>query len=317
MNVEKKVLKFQKNYVLKRFSFYPISHVVKCTICGGNNIRFFERSRKYNFDVYMCSDCKIGFRYPMPSKEEIANLYSEGYYNGSSSYSYVDERKVKGSSFVWRERIRKVVEVYEYYNGRKPENIIDVGCSFGGLLLEASRFGLKPYGVEISRYSGGYARKRGIEVFEGHLDEVDLPKGFFDIVTMVEVIEHLDNPVFSIRKVFESLRDGGVFLVQTANILGLQSRFWGGYYHYYLPGHLHYFSNVGLRKLLNRVGFRKVLEFYPVEFGVLPKLIKVYLNTKGFERYLRLAKTAIYHTLGKVKIENFTLMSSMVMIGVK
>jgi SAM-dependent methyltransferase len=290
---------------------------MKCSICGSDNVKFFERSERYNFDVYMCFDCRVGFRYPMPSKEEVSNFYSKEYYTGNSYYSYLDERRVKGSSFVWRERIDKLIKIYEGFNKIKPSNIIDIGCSFGGLLLEASKFGLKPYGVEISSYSSYYARRRGIEVFEGHLDDVDLPKGFFDIATMVEVIEHLDNPLKSVKKVFESLREGGVFLVQTANILGLQSRFYGGRYHYYIPGHLHYFSNVGLRKLLKSVGFREVLEFYPVEFGLLPKLIKVYLNASGLDRYLKLVKTGMYHVLGKVKVGNLTLMSSMVVVGIK
>jgi len=290
---------------------------MKCGICGSTNVKFFERSKRYNFDVFMCSDCKVGFRYPMPGEEEIERFYSKDYYLGNNYYSYLDERKVKGSSFVWRGRLNKLLQVYKSFNNIKPSNILDIGCSFGGLLLEASKLGLKPYGVEISSYSSSYAKRRGIEVFERSLEDVDLPESFFDIVTMIEVIEHLSDPFKSVEKVFDSLKKGGVFLVQTANILGVQSIFWGGNYHYYLPGHLYYFSNTGLRKLLKAVGFREVLEFYPVEFGVVPKLIKVYLNNKGIGKYAKLVKTGIYHTLGKIRIGDACLMSSMVMIGIK
>lgn len=290
---------------------------MSCRICGSKDISFFLKPYNYDFEVFRCDSCGAIFRFPMPSKDEILSFYTEGYFSGDNSYSYIDERNVRGSDFVWRKRIEKLVGIYSKFNGSKPKNILDIGCSFGGLLETAKCLGMDVYGVEISDYAANYAISRGIKVYKGHVDDVNLPKDYFDIITMIEVIEHLDNPLETLRKLFLSSSRGGLILVQTANIEGGQSRLFGSRYHYYLPGHLHYFSNKTLRSLLFEVGYKKVFEFYPVEFGLFPKLAKVYFSNEGMYRYLKILKTAIYHLLGKVKFGDFSLMSSMVMIGVK
>ncbi|MGC8963822.1 MAG: class I SAM-dependent methyltransferase [Brevinematia bacterium] len=288
-----------------------------CKVCGSSDISFYLRSYYYSFDVFRCNSCGIMFRFPLPTKEEITSMYEEGYYSGKNAYSYVDERNMKGSQVVWEERVKKLISIYSSENRFNPRNILDVGCSFGGFLETAKRFGLEPYGVEISEYSANYALSRGLKIYRGHIDEVELPRDHFDIITLVEVIEHLDDPLKTLKKLFYSNSKGGIILIQTANIEGGQSKFFGNKYHYYLPGHLHYFSNKTLRKLLLEVGYKKVLEFYPVEFGLLPKVVKVYLNNKGIVRYLKILKASIYHFLGRIKIGDFALMSSMVMIGIK
>lgn len=291
---------------------------MSCRLCAGREIEFFLRVRAYGFDVYRCKRCGMIFRYPFPTYEEIVGFYDEGYYSGKNQYSYADERKVRGSEIVWEKRIKKLVEIYEKENSKKPSSILDIGCAFGGLLEVArDKFGLKPFGVEVSEYSSKYARERGIEVFRGNVEDIDLGEEKFDIITMIEVIEHLMEPKKVIEKVYGANTRGGLFLVQTANIEGGQSKFWGDRYHYYLPGHLHYFSNRTLRELLLSVGYSKIYEFYPVEFGLFPKVVKVFLNTRGFNRVLKLIKTVSYHLLGKVRIGDFTLMSSMVMVAVK
>ncbi len=291
---------------------------MSCSICSCSEVEFFLKSDVYGFDVYRCKNCGVLFRYPLPSNEEVVSFYDEGYYLGSSKYSYIDERKVKGSELVWERRIKKLIQIFEMENHRKPKNILDVGCSFGGLLEVArNKFGLIPVGVEVSEYSSSYAIERGIEVIKGSIESVEVGNDRFDIITMIEVIEHLKHPYEVLKKIFDANTKGGILLVQTANIDGIQSKFWGGKYHYYLPGHLHYFSNKTLRNLIFEAGYSKVYEFYPVEFGLLPKVVKVFLNNRGMSRMLKVLKTITYHLLGKVRIGDITLMSSMVMVGVK
>ncbi|MFN4244945.1 MAG: class I SAM-dependent methyltransferase [Brevinematia bacterium] len=290
---------------------------MNCSICKGSDLSFFLRSNVFGFNVYSCNSCGMVFRFPMPSKDELERFYDEGYYSGKNVYSYLDERNVLGSEFVWRERLKKIIKLYELENHRKPSTILDVGCSFGGFLKVSASFGLEPYGVEVSKYSSEYAQSIGIKVIQGNIEDVYIGSEMFDIITMIEVIEHLSDPLKVMSDIYSANTKGGIVLVQTANIEGLQSRFWGGNYHYYLPGHLHYFSNKTLRNLLFKVGYRKVYEFYPVEFGLLPKVVKSFLNNKGLYRWIKVFKTIVYHLLGKVKIGDLTLMSSMVMVGVK
>ena len=91
---------------------------------------------------------------------------------------------------------------------------------------------------------------------------------------MIELIEHLKDPVSAIDECFRLLKKDGILVIQTANMDGLQARIKGEGYSYFLPGHVSYFSRRNLTEALLRAGFRGVRAFIPVEFGLMPKLLK-------------------------------------------
>ncbi|KLI37564.1 methyltransferase, partial [Brachyspira hyodysenteriae] len=75
-------------------------------------------------------------------------------------------------------------------------NILDIGCSTDILLEEAKKLGFEPYGLEISEYASNIAKKRIGEdrIYNGTLDTYQLDKKF-DVITMIDVIEHFRNPI--------------------------------------------------------------------------------------------------------------------------
>jgi SAM-dependent methyltransferase len=74
---------------------------------------------------------------------------------------------------------------------------------------------------------------------------------------MLQLIEHVEDPVAIGRAVFRLLRPGGVFVVETPNLGGLdhgwfRGRCWG---HYHFPRHWNLFSTASLRRMLESAGF--------------------------------------------------------------
>src|SRR5262249_33829318 len=127
---------------------------------------------------------------------------------------------------------------------------LDIGCSFGGFLTRARLAGFEPFGVEISDYSANVARERDIPVFVGEFLDTNYPDAYFSAITMVEVIEHLPDPRGPLAELTRILAPGGLLVIQTANFDGWQARLAGTNYHYYLPGHLFYYSWPNLRDAL-------------------------------------------------------------------
>ena len=99
-------------------------------------------------------------------------------------------------------------------------NILDVGCSFGFFLKVAQARGWKGFGIEVSEYASEYARKHfNLTVINKPFDKVDdFESIFFDAVTLWNVVEHLEDPIASLSKLFEMLRPGGVVVFTTGNI---------------------------------------------------------------------------------------------------
>lgn len=250
---------------------------------------------------------------PCFSDETLKSFYTDSYYSGSSSFSYIDERKQeKAAGYVWNARldtIRKYVT---------SGNFLDVGCSFGGFLSCAEKKGFIPYGIELSEYSGKYAGERfGKNIHIGTLESNSFSKSFFSVITMVELIEHLEDPAAALKKCYDLLKPGGMLLIQTADMNGRQAIDAGPEYHYFLPGHLSYFTAESLEKTAREAGFSRCKFFRPVDFGLLPKLRKSRYNFKKFFDYINWFKIAGYHLRGKFTKNGHPVTSSMVMYAFK
>jgi predicted SAM-dependent methyltransferase len=81
----------------------------------------------------------------------------------------------------------------------------------------------------------------------------------YDGVTLISLLEHLDDPLQAVKKCFEFLRPGGVLLLKTVNYNCLNRRAkkagWTGFRP---PDHVVYFNPYNLRLLLKKAGFKKI-----------------------------------------------------------
>ncbi len=252
------------------------------------------------------------FMNPTLDSDAIRNLYGEEYYTGKAEYSYYDERVAENfSAYVWNKRI-------EMLRRHVPGgNLLDVGSSFGGFLRAASRY-YTPHGIEVSPYAGGYSRSvAGGVIHIGTLKDHPFANDYFSAITMIELIEHLPDPMSALEECYRLLRKGGLLMIQTANMDGLQAKIQGSGYAYFMPGHLSYFSRQNLVRALARTGFGKIKVFYPVEFGLLPKLKKSrYTFTSAWD-YRRWLRISAYHFISKIHFQDFAATSSMVIYAFK
>lgn len=285
-----------------------------CPLCGSSSTAQKYSIERFSppFDISRCRDCGFLFMNPPFSDEKIASFYTEGYYGGAASYSYIDERKLRDANkIVWKKRIEVL---HKYVRGG---NFLDVGAAFGGLMETAGLF-YRPFGIELSRHAGEYAAAvPGATVHIGTLEDRCFAPDFFSAITMIELIEHLKNPAAALKECFRLLKKDGVLVIQTANMEGLQARILGDKYAYFLPGHLSYFSKRNLTQALINTGFRRVKAFIPVEFGLLPKLRKTAASRSSLPELWKLLRISLYHMAGKLHFGNFCPTSSMVLYAFK
>ena len=289
-------------------------HIQHCPLCGSiaiNNKYHIDRYR-LKFHVNCCNDCGFIFMNPQFTDHVIENFYSEEYFKGRADYSYIDEREIKKySQYVWNKRIDAI---HKYV---KNGNFLDIGCSFGGLLESASKY-YNPYGIEMSEYAHSHSREIfGESIHHGTLSDHKFDDNFFSAITMIELIEHLPDPVSAVNECFRLLQSEGVLVVQTANMNGKQAKDLGGNYEYFMPGHLSYFTAQNLTMLLKTAGFSKIRIYYPVEFGLIPKLLKSRGSFKKFSDYAAWLRITSYHMKSKIHFGHFAMTSSMVIYAVK
>jgi len=97
-------------------------------------------------------------------------------------------------------------------------DLLDLGCGPGNFLSLAKARGFRVSGVEATEELAERARRTiGGQVIVGDVSEANVPRKAFDVITMLDLIEHLRDPVQVLRKYRESLKEGGTLVVFTPN----------------------------------------------------------------------------------------------------
>jgi 2-polyprenyl-3-methyl-5-hydroxy-6-metoxy-1,4-benzoquinol methylase len=132
-----------------------------------------------------------------------------------------------------------------------------VGCATGEFLAAARDAGWETYGVETSAQAADMAASRsGSQVHTGTLDTAPFEAGWFDVVTLWDVIEHVQSPSAYVKQIARLLRPGGMFALTTPNAGGLTFRLIGRDWWVVGPNdHIYYFTPDTLKRLLTGSGF--------------------------------------------------------------
>ena len=168
--------------------------------------------------------------------------------------------------------------------------VLDFGCGFGRFLEMCRLFGMHAVGVDRSnaRRSGA-----GIQIF-AELNDVE---GKFDAITMFEVLEHLDDPLSTLRSLTRRLKPEGLMIVEvpdTSGVTGITNR--NDYYKIHPLDHINAFTPASLVKIMRNAGFepiRKDPVFATTSLiRVVKDLAKAALKQNTTQRYFRLFRTS-------------------------
>lgn len=140
--------------------------------------------------------------------------------------------------------------------------ILDVGCG-PGFLLSAVGSDWEKHGVEVSEFAASHAAAHGA-IFNGTLAEASYSSGYFDVVVLHHVIEHVADPMALLREVRRVMSEEGLLILATPNFdSGCARRFGENYRLLHDRTHISLFSDDTMRRFLRDVGFRIVRSDYP------------------------------------------------------
>jgi SAM-dependent methyltransferase len=109
--------------------------------------------------------------------------------------------------------------------GVRDGTLLDVGCFSGMFLMNAKGRGFDVAGVEPNRDAFVYVRdKLGYEVVHGSVESAGFPPERFSVLSYLDVIEHMPEPLEELRRAHGLLRPGGVLVLTTPSVTGLPQR---------------------------------------------------------------------------------------------
>ncbi len=230
------------------------------------------------FEIRRCAACGLAFTSPPPGPSAMGRYYPDAYYGNAGEKRFVGP--VEGlQRSLYGARARRVESVA----GGRSGKVLDVGCGRGFLLDAFRRRGWDVEGTEMSEASSAHAREAlGIPVHVGALEDLSLPAGAYDAVTLWHVLEHVTDPGAMLGEIARLLRPGGALLVSVPNFGSPEARLAGpGWFHLDAPRHLVHLDPASLSSLLDQAGFETIdTSFVAPEFDAF-SFVQSTLNRLG------------------------------------
>jgi SAM-dependent methyltransferase len=209
---------------------------VSCPDCGADRTRsrgalddrgtfagkVVSRSASY---LRKCSECDLAFRSPTMAQADVLSLYAAT------------------EVAIWQQATPPVpwTNIYRRLAIIQPSSVLDYGC-FAGDFLRMLPLPCAKFGVEPSVAGSETARKVGVNILgKTHLD---LPADVrFDVITVLDVVEHVAQPSLLLHRLAQHLNPGGILILLT----GAQDSLWfrlfaPRYWYCAIPEHLVFIS---------------------------------------------------------------------------
>ena len=274
-----------------------LERVPACPICGGaertvlhehlvDNV-FFAAQGKWT--LHGCRQCGGAYLDPRPNTVSIHRAYTT-YYTHLVAAPKVDyrslsplrrlRRRMTNGYTNWRYStcefpamalgvilmqalwpVRFKLDNEYRHMPKCPESggtLLDVGCGSGAFLRTAKTCGWQVSGIDPDPKAVMNCRGQGFDVLQGGVEQFAEMDNLFDVITLNHVIEHVHDPVATLRACHRLLKPNGQLWLATPNIDSLghkqYGRDWRGLEP---PRHLVLFNPASLRLGLERAGFKK------------------------------------------------------------
>lgn len=227
---------------------------MKCYLCKQPTVPLFTKN---GYTIYRCPSCGL-CRTDLKENYDtfLRWQYAKGYFTGDvqcGAYSdYMHDKK-----FI----VRNMQKIFKYIQRIKPTGrLLDVGCAMGYFVELALTHGYDAYGLDASRYAVSRAQKS----CDGRIQLATVetakykPKSF-DVITLLDVFEHLQNPKKDLQVLHKLLSDDGYMIIASGDTKSVLARMLGRRWTFYIPPqHLFFFDRQTISKVLELTDFEPI-----------------------------------------------------------
>ena len=224
-----------------------------CNLCQSKDFKLL--CTKFGRNLVRCKNCGLIYAHPRLSEKEIITRYDKDYLFNEYLPIFQAGRDAYDLELINRHYFLYLSLLDQFHKPGKK--LLDVGCGAGFFLKAAEARGWRAEGVEISEAAAQYAREIvGVDVYTGKIEEMHFSPESFDVVTLLDTIEHLLNPLESLKIIFSLLKNDGALIINTPDLKSLSRFFLGLDWAVLSPyEHLYNFNRKNLTQIITKAHF--------------------------------------------------------------
>ena len=235
-----------------------LKRVKECPVCGSTERKLLYTSNINDFDsedfkitdsqygkhwqMYRCENCSFVYSDPVPTKKLLEKLYSS-----IEDPDYDIEEEGRKNNFI--RILKRIKEI------KNKGRLLDIGAATGIFMKLAKDEGYEVMGIEPSKWAAKRAEEKyGLKMENTTFEKFESQESF-DIITMLDLIEHVENPIVILQKANSLLKKNGLLVIVTPEIDSFIRKLTGSKWWHFRPPHLNFFNKKSLIYALNREGF--------------------------------------------------------------
>jgi 2-polyprenyl-3-methyl-5-hydroxy-6-metoxy-1,4-benzoquinol methylase len=249
---------------------------IQCQCClNDDKTKFREKFRKDGLVLLECEKCSF--------------VFIPWYYRKNVSYQdYKNEAVLQqirnGNNWLKIQRhLLRYRLIRRYISAGR---LFDLGAGWGHFLLAGKQLGFDIYGIEISEYPYLYA-KNDLGLPVDHIDFFNMQDREFDLITLWDVLEHVDQADRMIEKCSGMVNKNGYMVIQVPQIDSFIASWKKESWNMMGLDHVNYFSKKTITQLLDRHGF----EVVKIKSSIELKLLLMYTILPWIRKFRRTRKS--------------------------
>lgn len=220
-----------------------------CPTCGSADARP-ELDKDY-MTIVRCAACDLVYVSPTFDESHYRQVYASAEYQ-----DIVRDLGIKSHDYrVQRFGTERVELMARHLEGVARPRYLDVGCSTGFVVEAARDRGWEAIGTDLNPSAIEFGASRGLDLRTAALEDAGFAPGSFDAVSLFDVLEHLFDPVRTLRACLTLLKPGGIVFLYVPNYDSASRLLMGKDAHFIWPTHhLNYYTPQTIRDLMRREG---------------------------------------------------------------